>query len=91
MAKVRTPRSNGRAKQTPSEVQFESTSSGAAAAVAPALEAKRNVIPINIEEEIRRRAYELYQERGYADGHASDDWVRAEREVLARYGEQQSA
>ena len=35
----------------------------------------------NLEEEIRRLAYELYAERGRKDGHDLDDWVRAEAEV----------
>ena len=35
---------------------------------------------------IRTRAYELYAERGYANGNADDDWLRAEREVLSRHG-----
>jgi Protein of unknown function (DUF2934) len=33
----------------------------------------------DIEESIRRRAYELYEERGRVDGFALDDWLRAER------------
>jgi hypothetical protein len=32
--------------------------------------------------EIRRRAYKLYEERGKADGHALEDWARAEAETL---------
>jgi Protein of unknown function (DUF2934) len=36
-----------------------------------------------IEAEIRRRAYALYEQRGKADGHALDDWLRAQAEVLA--------
>lgn len=35
----------------------------------------------NLEEEIRRRAYEFYEERGREHGHDLDDWVRAEAEV----------
>jgi Protein of unknown function (DUF2934) len=35
----------------------------------------------NLEESIRRRAYELYEQRGREDGHDVDDWVRAEAEV----------
>lgn len=35
----------------------------------------------NLEEEIRRRAYELYETRGREDGHDVDDWLRAEAEV----------
>jgi hypothetical protein len=35
----------------------------------------------NLEEEIRRRAYKLYDARGREDGHDFDDWLRAEAEV----------
>lgn len=35
----------------------------------------------NLQEEICRRAYELYEARGREDGHDIDDWVRAEAEV----------
>ena len=35
----------------------------------------------NLEEEIRRRAFELYEERGREHGHDIEDWVRAEAEV----------
>ena len=34
-------------------------------------------------EEIRRRAHELYQERGREPGYAEQDWLRAEAEILA--------
>jgi Protein of unknown function (DUF2934) len=37
----------------------------------------------NREQEIRRRAYTLYEERGREDGHDIDDWLRAEAEVSA--------
>ncbi len=33
------------------------------------------------EDEIRRRAYELYEQRGREDGHDVEDWLRAEEEV----------
>ncbi len=36
----------------------------------------------NLEEQISRRAYELYEQRGKADGRADEDWLRAEREIL---------
>ncbi|MGA8189298.1 MAG: DUF2934 domain-containing protein [Candidatus Sulfotelmatobacter sp.] len=38
----------------------------------------------SLEEEIRRRAYELYEERGREDGHDLDDWLRAEAENTAK-------
>jgi hypothetical protein len=50
-----------------------------------ALETKKNLIPINLEDEIRRRAYEIFEQRGYTPGDERDDWLQAEREVLARY------
>jgi hypothetical protein len=33
------------------------------------------------EEQIRRRAYELYVEGGYIDGNQDEDWFAAEREL----------
>jgi len=46
---------------------------------------RKNVVPINLEDEIRRRAYELYQQRGPGVGNEADDWFRAEHEVMQRY------
>jgi len=37
--------------------------------------------PKTFEDQIRRRAYELYEERGREDGHELEDWLRAEEEV----------
>lgn len=39
-------------------------------------------LPSNAEERIRRRAYQLYEQRGRTDGFALDDWLQAEREIL---------
>ena len=36
----------------------------------------------DIEELIRRRAYDLYEQRGRVDGFALNDWLQAEREIL---------
>jgi len=36
----------------------------------------------NAQDKIRLRAYQLYEEHGRIDGHASDDWLQAEAEVL---------
>ena len=35
----------------------------------------------NLEEEVRHRAYELYEQRGRQDGRDLDDWLQAEAEV----------
>lgn len=37
--------------------------------------------PAPSHEEISRRAYELFQQRGGAHGYEHEDWVRAEREL----------
>ncbi|MBV9180456.1 MAG: DUF2934 domain-containing protein [Acidobacteria bacterium] len=41
---------------------------------------------VEVEEQIRRRAYELYQQRGGVEGRATDDWLRAKEEVLRSTG-----
>jgi hypothetical protein len=43
--------------------------------------------PADLEAEIRLRAYELYQQRGYTNGQPEQDWFTAEREVLARHAD----
>lgn len=35
----------------------------------------------DLQEQIRRRAYELYEQRGREDGRDFDDWLQAESEV----------
>ncbi|TVQ61368.1 MAG: DUF2934 domain-containing protein [Phycisphaerales bacterium] len=58
---------------------------------APEAEALDRAVPfgsvelkVPTHEQIAARAYELYLERGCEDGHAQEDWVRAERELLSR-------
>lgn len=87
MAKPRTPRNskkNGNSTELGAapEKTLSSTASESKLQVA---ETRTNVIPINLEEEIRRRAYEIFEERGGVPGNEHEDWLRAEREVLARY------
>jgi len=38
----------------------------------------------DLQEQIRRRAYELYEQRGREDGHELDDWLQAESEVIQK-------
>lgn len=35
----------------------------------------------DVEEQICRRAHELYEQRGREEGHALDDWLQAETEI----------
>ena len=39
---------------------------------------------LSLEEQIQRRAYELYVERGNQSGSELDDWLQAEAEILER-------
>jgi hypothetical protein len=54
-------------------------------------EVKKTNSTVNLEEAIRVRAYQLYEERGYTPGHENEDWLVAEREILSRNDTQQSA
>jgi hypothetical protein len=38
-----------------------------------------------LQEQIRRRAYEFYEQRGGEDGHELDDWLQAESEVTQKH------
>ena len=39
---------------------------------------------VALQQKIRSRAYELYQERGRGEGHELDDWLQAEDEVSVK-------
>ena len=34
-----------------------------------------------LQEQVRRRAHEVYEQRGREEGHGLDDWLQAEAEV----------
>ena len=38
----------------------------------------------DLTEQIRQRAYELYELRGRADGHELDDWLLAESQLIQK-------
>ncbi len=48
------------------------------------------IISPSLEEQISRRAYELYEQRGREHGHDNEDWVKAEREILQKAGDDTS-
>jgi DUF2934 family protein len=48
---------------------------------APASGWDEPTILIPIEQQIRQRAYELYEQRGRPDGHDLGDWLQSEREI----------
>ena len=68
------------AKQAPAATVSES-SGDSQAAVPAAASANGN----DLEARIRVRAYEHYEQRGSQEGHELDDWLQAEREVLATH------
>jgi Protein of unknown function (DUF2934) len=41
----------------------------------------RTTVEDNLEEQIRTRAYELYEARGHEEGHDLEDWLEAEAEI----------
>lgn len=51
-------------------------------------ESRSNLVPINLDDEIRRLAYLLSERRGFEAGHETEDWLAAEREVHQRYHQQ---
>lgn len=51
-------------------------------------EGRANLVPINLDDEIRRLAYLLSERRGFEPGHEAEDWLAAEREVRQRYHQQ---
>lgn len=44
--------------------------------------ARHPSLPAHLKSIIRRRAFELYEQRGRKDGHAEEDWAHAEAEIL---------
>ena len=39
---------------------------------------------VELEDQIRLRAYELYEARGREDGHELEDWFRAKEEITSK-------
>ena len=48
-------------------------------------DSRSNLVPINMDDEIRRLAYLLSERRGFEPGHETEDWLAAEHEVNQRY------
>ncbi len=49
---------------------------------APARATEPSIEMLPLEEQIQRRAYELYIQRGNQSGSELDDWLQAEEEIL---------
>ena len=39
---------------------------------------------LELEDQIRERAYELYEARGRGDGHDTEDWLQAETDLAEK-------
>jgi hypothetical protein len=90
MAKAKTPRNNagnpnGEAVATPVTTVSPETISEFREVRKTQPDARKNIVPINLDEEIRRRAYELWEQHGREAGHENEHWLLAEREVRERY------
>lgn len=92
MAKAKNPRTttpkNGATVETPVTAAPETQTLPTQTQIKDfkkAPEVRKNVIPINLDEEIRRRAYELWEQRGHESGHETEHWLLAETEILSRY------
>jgi hypothetical protein len=48
-------------------------------------EPRASIVPINLEDEIRKLAYEFSARRGFIPGYENEDWLAAEREIRQRY------
>jgi hypothetical protein len=53
-----------------------------------ATDGRAKLVPINVEDEVRRLAYLLSERRGFEPGHEAEDWLAAEHEVRQRYHQQ---
>jgi hypothetical protein len=83
MAKAKTPRTTPANKQV---LTMPEAGSATLVRKSPA-----NSSSSDLEVKIRERAYELYLERGSTPGHENEDWLTAEREILASKNQQQTA
>jgi len=51
--------------------------------VTPMPAASPVALPASLQEQIRCRAYQHYEERGKMDGHDLEDWLLAEAEIMS--------
>ncbi len=80
-------------KQPLEEARLEEARKNASKIGTPVNQTPVIVASVNLEEEIRRRAYELYLQRkatgGGGNGNQNQDWLIAEREIRSRQGVKQ--
>ena len=89
MAKAKSPRTKQNGEAAPPPVNPSTVD-----AVSEIREVRRtapNLVPINLDDEIRRRAYELWEQHGRESGHEEEHWFLAEQEIRARYHAQRQS
>jgi hypothetical protein len=74
----REPESKVRPIDEPSDLKLKT------APASSTLKSEPTVSQVANEEQIRRRAYELYVESGYSDGNHEEHWFAAERELSGK-------
>jgi len=74
------PRAATRASEAPKAKRSKPPAAGAPDKGANGVNPKA-LVPWPSDEAIAARAYEIYAESGYQDGHAEDHWFQAEREL----------
>ena len=87
----RVPKQPTADKPTPTPIDRGRESTAKPPASAPPLSLPQTETPLGLEDEIRRRAYELYEEDGRQEGRQHEHWLRAEAEILGKRRQKQSA
>lgn len=85
MAKPRIPRSS-KVNNKPEPTAPEVSTAAQSQMVSSGIPASFIATQIDLETQIRQRAYQLYEERGCTPGQQDEDWLRAEQEIRAHLG-----
>ena len=87
-----TPINAGKGGETHNRVpQPSAVASAAERKIADHKTADHKIANQEVVEQIRIRAYELFEQRGRHEGHHHEDWIRAEVEILAKFRSDKSA
>lgn len=83
------PLTKPRKMETRTETRMETKKTARKPEIVKA-EPRSNLVPINLEDEIRSLAYLLSERRGFEPGHEAEDWLTAESELRHRYHQQRA-
>src|SRR5205807_979825 len=82
--------SSSRTESRSSETSFRPESRSSEIPIRQAESSTRTAGP-EIIEQIRARAYELFEQRGRLEGYDQQDWAQAEAEILVKFQREKSA